>query len=179
MAFAFQLRADDLPAQLGNVFVPERLRGDKFTPMFQLWSCAAHMPLANLSARWIDATGPSATPTTAPALDTNRRDVLGNGLGWGPEEALLGWEQPRIDTPNSMEQEEVWGMAEVNDDVTPIMGPKLSGFPHWVQDCCYTQCSICQSRMELLFEMYDDVFSTYIMVCPTHREEFGMEAQCG
>jgi hypothetical protein len=177
MSFSFQLRADDLPQQLGLVFVPERLRGPNHVPMFQLWQCREGdhggdpSGASGVSARWIDATSPSLISTAVNAAL--------NGLNYGPEEALIGWKEPRVDHPNAMEQEEVWQLDDVNEDKEPIMGPKLSGFPCWIQDAVYPSCAVCEARMELFFEMYDDVFSTYICVCPTHREEFAVEAQCG
>ena len=187
-AFSFQLRADDLPEQLGNVLVPERLRGPGKTPMFQMWNCegeehaawAAGDMAAMLitGARWIDASGPSAVPNKNEA-DEAAAKYANNGLNYGPEEILLGWEEPRVDHPNSEEQEEVWQLEEPNEDADTIMGPKLSGFPGWVQNVAYGECPECKSRMELFFEMVDDIFSTYIFVCPTHREVFATEAQCG
>ena len=188
MTFSFQLRADDLPAQLANVLVPERLRGADKLAMFQLWLCQGeeHAPWMCddrqkqliTGARWIDATGTSATPTTPPATpnDTIMQDT---GLGFGPEHALLGWERPRIDTPIAHEQQEVWGIEDVDEAAECVNGPKLSGFPDWIQDQAYPQCGECDTRMELLFQTAEDVFTTWIFVCPTHREQFGMEAQCG
>lgn len=190
MIFSFQLRADDLPSQLGNVFVPEQLRGAGKIAMFQLWLChgeehAAWMcddPQKSLltGARWIDASGTSATPSASSTVDYSDLMLMQDtGVGYEPEQALLGWEQPKIDTPVRDEQQEVWRIEEVNEEAETIDGPKLSGFPTWVQDVTYPKCPQCNARMEVFFQTAADYMETYLFVCPTHREQFGLEMQCG
>ena len=71
----------------------------------------------------------------------------------------------------------------------PFGKDKLAGYPRWIQNPEYPNCSICDRTMDrLIFEfasddnipyLWGDVGTGYFLQCPEHKQQVTFLWQCG
>lgn len=109
-----------------------------------------------------------------------------------PPKRITGWEEME-DYPNWEEGQEhgitlsdhQWDTLAKRD--FPHAGDKLAGWPCWIQKVEYPNCPICNTRMQLVFQldsndhlpyMFGDLGCGHITQCPTHKAQLAFAWAC-
>lgn len=109
-----------------------------------------------------------------------------------PEQRIIGWEEIEDypDSEEALEQGIEYTDCEWEQLVEadfPHSGDKLSGWPHWIQGIEYPRCRLCQTPMQLVFQldsndhlsfMFGDMGCGHLTQCPEHKTEVTFAWAC-
>ena len=99
-----------------------------------------------------------------------------------PKEMLPVVERPLIHYAVAEAIEATW-----TEEVFPLQGDKLGGWPYWVQGPELPQCPECSETMALVFQldsednvphMFGDAGIGHILQCPDHPEQLSWGWAC-
>ena len=112
-----------------------------------------------------------------------------------PTKVIVGWDA-QTDYPN-WEESETLGVKlddpqsdafyHHDDEVLPVTGEKLLGWPAWVQGVEYLDCPVCGERMKYIFQidsernipyMFGDVGCGHASICLKHPDRGGFQWAC-
>lgn len=160
--------------QLDLAGAPKQAR-DLGTGLLQLFHCTECNPYRAFSGghlvRVVDAAGHASVPTPS------------DGVRLFPERPIAGWARAVRDYPYR-EADESELLPEERAVVFGLnrQGDKLGGWPNWVQDPEYPNCTRGDHRMTQpvlqidsgrgVPHVWGDNGAGYIVQCPTHRDQF-------
>ena len=178
--------------QLNLTELPEALRGEFGDGLLQLFYCTnGGASCESECDTFFPFTEGKFVRVVLPAADAPP-PAIPDAIALFPEQRIIGWEEVE-DYPDSQEALEQgieytdreWEQLIEAD--FPHSGDKLSGWPHWIQGIEYPRCRICQTPMQLVFQldsndhlsfMFGDMGCGHLTQCPEHKTEVTFAWAC-
>jgi len=187
----------ELFLQLNLREIPEELKGKFGQGLIQLFyctntdphcevECEAYFPFAkSVLVRLVEPRG-DGRKSNVPLKD------------YLPARLITGWEFMGYDFPGYEEGGEFLEEKGIeldedeeelfSEELIPMGGDKIGGWPSWIQGVEYPLCPVCNKRMEMVFQidsednlpyMFGDAGCGHITQCRKHKDKLAFGWACG